>query len=129
MEIKISTKFIAELIGTFSLVLFGCCAAVVAGADTAGTLSGLGLPGHLLLPSGLFSSGNGLCYRRYIWLPYQPGYHHCYAGRRQDKSGRSIEAYIIAQLIGAVLASFVLMQILKGSPNFAMGEWALGANG
>ena len=45
MEIKTSSKFVAELIGTFGLVLFGCGAAVVAGANSLGGLSGLGLLG------------------------------------------------------------------------------------
>lgn len=37
--------------------------------------------------------------------------------------------YIIAQFIGASLASFLLMQIQMGMPGFEMKEWALGANG
>ena len=45
METKISTKFILELVGTFSLVLFGCGAAAVSGVDTIAGLSGLGLLG------------------------------------------------------------------------------------
>ncbi|MCR9182974.1 MAG: aquaporin, partial [Flavobacteriaceae bacterium] len=38
-------------------------------------------------------------------------------------------AYIVAQLIGAALAAFVLMQILSGQSGFEMGEYALGSNG
>ncbi len=45
MEIKTSSKFVAELIGTFGLVLFGCGAAAIAGANTTAGLSGLGLLG------------------------------------------------------------------------------------
>lgn len=45
METKISTKFTVELVGTFSLVLFGCGAAAVAGVDTIAGLSGIGLLG------------------------------------------------------------------------------------
>src|SRR5690606_24562171 len=37
--------------------------------------------------------------------------------------------YVIAQLIGATLASFVLMQLLSGQAGFEMGEYALGSNG
>ena len=44
------------------------------------------------------------------------------------KAGEAL-AYILAQFTGAVLASFVLMMIMKGMPGFEMGEWALGANG
>ena len=37
--------------------------------------------------------------------------------------------YIIAQFVGAIAASAVLLIIQKGSPGFTMGEWALGSNG
>ncbi|WP_257090109.1 hypothetical protein [Sphingobacterium sp. E70] len=40
MEIKTSSKFVAELIGTFGLVLFGCGAAAIAGANTMGDFQG-----------------------------------------------------------------------------------------
>ena len=43
MEVKMSSKFVAELIGTFGLVLFGCGAAAIAGIDTVAGLSGLGV--------------------------------------------------------------------------------------
>lgn len=43
METKISIKFIVELVGTFSLALFGCGAASVAGVDTIAGLSGIGI--------------------------------------------------------------------------------------
>ena len=46
METKSSTKYIAELVGTFCLVLFGCGAAVIAGANSTDIPpSGIGLLG------------------------------------------------------------------------------------
>lgn len=127
MEIKLSTKFVAELIGTFTLVLIGCGAAVIAGHNTQAALSGLGLLG-IALAFGLAQlimcyaiggiSGSHINPAVTIGL--------FIAGK--IKTGDAI-AYIIAQLIGAALAAFILMTILKGMPDFQMGEWALGSNG
>ena len=72
METKISSKFIAELIGTFGLVLFGCGAAAVAGADTLAQTSGLGLLG-IALAFGFSGCRLCLCHWRHIGLPHQPG--------------------------------------------------------
>src|SRR3546814_307363 len=127
MEIKLSTKFFAELIGTFALVLFGTGAAVVAGMDTMGGLSGVGLLG-IALAFGV--SVLVMCY-------VIGGITGCHinpaitiamlvAGKIRTTEAAT---YILAQLIGATIASFVLMQIQNGMPGFEMGEWALGANG
>lgn len=45
MKIKTSSKFVAELIGTFGLALFGCGAAAIAGGTTLADTAGLGLLG------------------------------------------------------------------------------------
>lgn len=127
METKLSQKVVAELIGTFALVLFGCGAAAIAGHTTDGALSGLGLLG-IAFAFGLAQLI--MCYA----IGGISGSHinpavtigMLVAGK--IKLGDAI-AYIIAQLVGAALAAFVLMTILKGMPNFQMGEWALGANG
>lgn len=127
METKISTKFIAELVGTFSLVLFGCGAAAVSGVDTIAGLSGLGLLGIS------FAFGLAVVVMAYAI----GGISGCHinpaitiamlvAGKINMKDAL---AYIIAQLIGALLAAFVLMQILNGMAGFEMGEYALGSNG
>jgi len=127
METKISTKFIVELVGTFSLVLFGCGAAAVSGVDTLAGLSGLGLLG--------ISFAFGLAV---VVMAYSiGGISGCHinpaitismlvAGKIDLKDAL---AYIIAQMIGAALAAFVLMQILSGQSGFEMGEYALGSNG
>tara|TARA_R110002072_G_scaffold260722_2_gene419215 strand:+ start:3732 stop:4439 length:708 start_codon:yes stop_codon:yes gene_type:complete len=127
METKISTKFILELVGTFSLVLFGCGAAAVSGVDTIAGLSGLGLLGIS------FAFGLAVVVMAYAI----GGISGCHinpaitismlvAGKIDLKDA---VAYVIAQLIGAALAAFVLMQILSGQAGFEMGEYALGSNG
>ncbi len=127
METKISTKFIVELVGTFSLVFFGCGAAAVSGADTLADLSGLGLLGIS------FAFGLAVVVMAYAI----GGISGCHinpaitiamltAGKITLKDA---VIYIIAQLIGAALAAFVLMQILMGMSGFEMGEYALGSNG
>lgn len=127
MEIKSTTKFIAELVGTFSLVLFGCGAAAVAGVDTLAGLSGLGLLG-ISLAFGL----------AVVVMAYAiGGISGCHINPAITVSMlvagkinlRDAVSYILAQLIGATLASFVLMQILSGQAGFEMGEYALGSNG
>lgn len=127
MEIKLSTKFFAELIGTFALVLFGTGAAVVSGMDTFGGLHGVGLLG-IALAFGL--SVLVMCY-------VIGGITGCHinpaitVAMLVAKKINATEAatYIVAQLIGATIASFLLMQIQMGMPGFEMKEWALGANG
>lgn len=128
MEIKSSTKFVAEMVGTFGLVLFGCGAAAVAGTDTIAGLSGLGLLGIALafgLAVVVFAYAIG-------------GITGCHINPavtvamlvNGKVSAKDAVVYIIAQLIGALLGAFVLQQILSGQlGGFTAGEWAYGANG
>lgn len=119
-------KIIAELIGTFCLVLFGCGAAVMAGIATTGP-EGLGLLGIS------FAFGLAVVVMAYVIGPIS-GCHinpaitisMLVAGKMNMKDTL---AYIIAQVIGAILAAGVIYIIQSGMPGFAMGEWALGANG
>ncbi|MCO5249709.1 MAG: MIP family channel protein [Chitinophagales bacterium] len=124
---KYNKKIIAELLGTFTLVLLGCGAAVIAGGDTAGGLSGLGLLGIA------FAFGMAqlmMCYA----IGGISGSHinpavtiaMLVAGKMKSSDAG---AYIVAQLVGAVLGAYVLMTIMNGMPGFSMEEWALGSNG
>jgi len=128
MEIKTSTKFAAELIGTFGLVLFGCGAAAIAGMDTAGGLSGLGLLGISLafgLAVVVFAYSIGSISGCHI----NPAVTVAMLVNGKIALTEAI-AYIVAQLIGALLGAFVLQQILSGRlDGFVPGEWAYGANG
>lgn len=128
METNISTKFVAELIGTFGLVLFGCGAAAVAGATTLGGLSGLGLLGIALafgLSVVVFAYAIGGISGCHINPAVTIGV--LVAGKITAKDA---VIYIVAQLIGALLGAFVLQQILGGQlAGFSPGEWAYGSNG
>lgn len=128
METKTSLKFIAELIGTFGLVLFGCGAAAVAGVDTAGGLSGLGLLG--------ISMAFGLSVVAFAYAI--GGITGCHINPavtigmlvKENISFKDALVYWVAQFAGALLGAFVLQQILSGQlSGFTPGEWAYGANG
>jgi aquaporin Z len=127
MEIKTSTKFVAELVGTFALVFFGTGAAVIAGKTTAAGLSGVGLLG-IALAFGL--SVVVMCYAigNITGCHINPAITIAMLVAGKINFSNAL-AYLIAQFAGAVAASFALMMILKGLPGFEMGEWALGANG
>lgn len=128
METKTSLKFMAELIGTFGLVLFGCGAAAVAGVNTAGGLSGLGLLG--------ISMAFGLSVVAFAYAI--GGISGCHINPavtigmlvKGNISFKDALVYWVAQFAGALLGAFVLQQILNGQlSGFTPGEWAYGANG
>ena len=119
-------KYVAEFIGTFSLVLFGCGAAVIAGITGTGP-SGVGLLG--------ISIAFGFAV---VAMAYAiGGISGCHinpavtigvltAGKMQVKDA---VFYIIAQCLGGILGAAVLYLIAIGNQGFTMGEWALGSNG
>jgi len=128
MESTSSKKYVAELLGTFSLVLFGTGAAVLAGANMEGIApSGVGLLGIAL------AFGLSVVVMAYAIGPIS-GCHinpaisvsMWVAGKL---SGKDTLGYIISQSIGAVLASGVLFLLASGKSGFALGDYALGANG
>jgi len=115
------SKMIAEFIGTFTLVLFGCGAAVIAGAD--GT-TGIGLAGIS------FAFGLALIGMAYGIGPVS-GCHinpavslgAMLAGRM---SASEMVQYWVAQVAGAIVAALVLLTIASGTASYTGG---LGANG
>ena len=120
-------KYVAELIGTMSLVLFGCGAAVISGGNIDGGPAGLGLLG--------ISFAFGLAV---VAMAYTiGGISGCHinpaitiamlvAGKISSKDAGG---YIVAQFIGATIGAGILYLIASGNANFKMGEWALGSNG
>lgn len=126
METTASKKYIAEFIGTFCLVLFGCGAAVIAGVYTTGP-SGIGLLGIAI------AFGVSVVAMAYAIGPIS-GCHinpaisiaMLAAGKL---SAKDTIGYVISQCLGAAAASGVLLLIASGRSDFAMGDWALGANG
>lgn len=119
-------KLLAELIGTFSLVLFGCGAAVISGIAGTGP-SGIGLLG-ISLAFGLAVVAMAYAIGGISGCHINPAITIAMlAAGRID--GSDAWKYIIGQLTGATLGAAVLYLIQKGAPGFTMGEWALGSNG
>lgn len=128
METKPLTRYVAEFIGTFCLVLFGCGAAVIAGANSTDIpASGIGLLGIAL------AFGLSVVVMAYAIGPVS-GCHinpaisisMMAAGKL---SAKDTIGYVISQCLGAVAASGVLYLIVSGKQGFMMGEGALGSNG
>ena len=124
-------KYLAELIGTFSLVLFGCGAAVIASYNVVG-------------PGGVSAFGIGLLGIAIAFgfavvaMAYAiGGISGCHVNPAvtigvlvAGKIGmKDAVGYIVSQCIGAVLGAAVLYLIVSGRPGYQMGEWALGSNG
>ena len=119
-------KLFAEFIGTFSLVLFGCGAAVVSGVSANGP-DGIGLLGIS------FAFGLAVVIMAYAIGPISgchinPAITVSMLVAGKIKVGDAV-GYIIAQLAGATAAAAVLYLIQKGMPDFVLGEYALGSNG
>lgn len=119
-------KLLAELIGTFSLVLFGCGAAVVSGISANGP-SGIGLLG-ISLAFGLAVVAMAYAIGGITGCHINPAITVAMLVAGKIKTGEAVK-YIAGQFIGATAGAAVLYIIMKGAPGFAMGEWALGANG
>ena len=119
-------KLAAEFIGTFWLVLGGCGSAVLAanfGGD--GNPLGIGLLGvslafGLTVLTGVYALG------------YVSGGHFnpavsfgLWAGGRFP--ARDLVPYIVAQVLGAVFAGWILLQVAGGAPGFAIDPASAGA--
>ena len=123
---KSMKKYLAEMIGTFSLVLFGCGSAVIAGNLAVGP-AGIGLLG--------ISIAFGFAV---VAMAYAiGGISGCHinpavtlgvlvAGKIEVKDAIG---YMISQFIGGILGAAFLYMIMMGKPGFEMPEWGLGANG
>ena len=125
----LTKQFLAELIGTFWLVFGGCGSAVLAGVyQTRGGIEvGIGLHG-IALAFGL----------TVLTMAYAIGHiSGCHlnpavsvglcVGRRFPAS--KLIPYILAQLIGAVIAAGILYLIASGQEGVDVTELRLGANG
>lgn len=118
-------RLVAELLGTFWLVLGGCGSAVLAanfGGD--GNPLGIGLVGvslafGLTVLTGAYAFGHisGGHFNPAVTLGLVAG------GRFP---ARDAIGYIVSQVVGAVLAGFVLLQIAGGSAAFASDPAAAG---
>lgn len=113
-------KQIAEFIGTCTLVLFGCGAAVIAGADIG--LTGISFAFGLALIGMAYSIGavSGCHINPAVFLGMVA------AGRMTLPEAIQ---YIIAQVAGAVVAALVLMIIASGKADYSVATNGLGQNG
>jgi len=119
-------KYMAEFIGTLSLVLIGCGSAVVAGISSTGP-SGIGLLG-ISLAFGLTVVAMAYAIGPISGCHINPAISisMMVAGKL---STRHTLGYIVAQMAGATAGAGILYVIQTGLPGFVMGDWALGSNG
>lgn len=127
-------KYIAELIGTFWLVLGGCGSAVLAAAytgntDDIGTFNiGLGFLG-VSLAFGLTVLTMAYAIGHISGCHLNPAVSFgLWAGKRF--SGKELLPYIVSQVIGAILAGGFIYLIASGNGNFTLeGSNPLATNG
>ena len=117
-------KGIAEFIGTFTLVLFGCGAAVIAGPWIAGatTVGVLGIAFAFGLAIVAMAYGIGPVSGCHVNPAVSLG--ACIAGRLPVGD---LVTYVIAQCLGAIAGAAVLWLIMSGKATGWNG--GLGANG
>jgi len=113
-------KYLAELVGTFTLVLFGCGAAVVAGKDI----------GHAGIAFAFGLALLGMCYG----IGPVSGCHinpavslGVYTAGRM--SAGDLIGYIVGQVLGGIVAAGVLLVIASGTAGYSVGTNGLGQNG
>src|SRR5271169_4154532 len=115
------TKYLAEFVGTFTLVLFGCGTAVVAG-KAVGLLGIAFAFGFALLG---MAYGIGPVSGCHINPAVSLGVF--VAGRMSSKD---LMGYIVAQFAGAIAAAGVLLVIVSGSlAGYSVATRGLGQNG
>lgn len=119
-------RLTAEFLGTFWLVLGGCGSAVLAanfGGD--GNPLGIGLLG-VSLAFGLTVLTGAYALGHISGGHFNPAVSFgLWAGGRF--SAKDLVPYIVAQVIGAIAAGFILFQIASGGPDFAVDPSAAGA--
>ena len=117
-------KGLAEFIGTFWLVFGGCGSAVLAAAfpDVGIGLLGVSLAFGLTVVTMAYAIGHisGCHLNPAVTVGL-------WAGGRFD--ARDIPLYVIAQLLGAIVAAFLLFYIASGSPVYDLATNGLAANG
>jgi aquaporin Z len=113
-------KWLAELIGTFALVLIGCGSAVIAG-------------GHIGFMGISFAFGLAVLAMVYAIGPIS-GCHinpaitvsMLVAGKI---SAKDCVGYIVAQCVGGIIAGAVLLMIASGKADYSVATAGLGQNG
>ncbi len=113
-------KQLAEFLGTFTLVLFGCGSAVIAGADIG--LTGISFAFGLALIGMAYAIGpvSGCHINPAVSLGAVA------AGRMP--LGEAIK-YIVAQMAGGIAAAAILLMIAAGKADYSVAANGLGQNG
>ncbi len=113
-------KYLAEFIGTFTLVLFGCGAAVIAGADIG--LTGISFAFGLALIGMAYGIGpvSGCHINPAVTLGVVA------SGRMEVSDALG---YIVGQIAGAIVAALVLALIASGKAGYSIAANGLGQNG
>lgn len=119
-------KYLAEFIGTCTLVLIGCGSAVIAGISTTGP-AGIGLLG-ISIAFGFAVVAMAYAIGGISGCHINPAVTigMLVAGKIDTKDALG---YIIAQCLGGILGTAILYLIVIGQPNFILSEWAFGSNG
>ena len=121
-----SKRLVAEFLGTFWLVLGGCGSAVLAanfGGD--GNPLGIGLLG-VSLAFGLTVLTGAYAFGHISGGHFNPAVSFgLWAGGRFPL--KDLLPYVVAQVLGAALAGFVLFQIASGAAGFVIDPAAAGA--
>ena len=124
MNVSSTSKFVAELLGTMVLVLMGCGAAVIAGAD--GT-TGVGLLG-ISFAFGLSVVAMAYAIGHISGCHINPAISIAMVVAGRMKAGEAA-LNIVALVIGAILGAGILYLMWSNHPGFEMKPWALGSNG
>ena len=106
-------RYLAELFGTFLLVLFGCGSAVLAGGDIG--FLGVSLTFGITLLFLIY------CIGPVSGCHVNPAVTLCLAVANKFPKA-DVFGYVLAQLIGAVIGAYVLHLIASGLPGFDMAK-------
>ena len=120
-KIGAARKYVAELIGTFVLVLIGCGSVVFGGVSVIGVV-GIAFAFGLALLTMVYAIGgiSGCHINPAVTISM-------YAARKIN--AKDTVAYIIAQCIGATIAASVIYSVAIGKPGYSLATTGLGQNG
>lgn len=120
MQRDMSKKAIAEMIGTFILVFFGCGAAVLMGEQIG--MHGIAMAFGLSIVAAAYGLGaiSGAHLNPAVSLGF------LVSGRMTTSD---FITYVVSQLVGAVAAAVVIYLIASGKAGYTLADKGLGQNG
>jgi aquaporin Z len=119
-QVNVFKKYVAEMLGTFVLVLAGCGSAVIAGTQIG--YYGIAFAFGLSLLAMVYAIGSiSGCH-------INPAVSISMLALKKI-SAKDAAAYIAFQCVGAVIASTVLYFIASGNPTYSLAANGLGQNG